>query len=155
MKKEMTGEKPEAGHPFGLRTITRRELLGLMAALGCASERAPAGQPLFSEAEDQFLEELEHANFLYFWEQANPQTGLVRDRFTVRGKDRGGVCSIAATGFGLTALCIGGAAGLRIAPAGTRPRAGNVAISLEATAASSGLLPSLRRYEHRRTPVGL
>jgi hypothetical protein len=102
----MTGEKQEVGNPFGLRTISRRELLALMAVLGCTSTRASAGQPLFSGADDQFLEELEHANFLYFWEQANPQTGLVRDRFTVRGKDRGGVCSIAATGFGLTALCI-------------------------------------------------
>lgn len=59
-------------------------------------------------ADDQrFLDELQHATFLYFWEQANPQTGLIRDRFTARGTDRGGVASIAATGFGLTALCIG------------------------------------------------
>jgi hypothetical protein len=57
--------------------------------------------------DDQFLEELEKANFLYFWEQANPQTGLVKDRCNVRAQDNTIAASIAATGFGLTALCIG------------------------------------------------
>ena len=50
---------------------------------------------------------LEKATFLFFWEQANPQTGLVRDRFNVRATDNRVIGSIAATGFGLTALCIG------------------------------------------------
>ena len=103
---EMISRKPDIDNPFVHRTVSRRELLGLMAVLGRTGTLASAGRAPFSEEEDQFLEELEHANFLYFWEQANPQTGLVRDRFTVRGMDRGGVCSIAATGFGLTALCI-------------------------------------------------
>jgi hypothetical protein len=63
-------------------------------------------QPLTPE-DDAFLEELEKANFLYFWEQANPYTGLVKDRCNVRAEDKGIVASVAATGFGLTALCIG------------------------------------------------
>ena len=91
---------------------TRREILKRMLALGGLGvlRRLQAAQPPaepFSAEDDQLLEDLEHANFLYFWEQANPSTGLVRDRFTVRGQDRGSVASIAATGFGLTALCIG------------------------------------------------
>jgi hypothetical protein len=57
--------------------------------------------------DEQLLEEIEQANFLFFWEQANPQTGLVRDRCNVRATSNGVVGSIAATGFGLTALCIG------------------------------------------------
>jgi hypothetical protein len=61
----------------------------------------------FSQADDQFLNEMEKANFLFFWEQANPKTGLVKDRCNVRNPDNGTVGSIAATGFGLTALCIG------------------------------------------------
>jgi len=77
---------------------SRRDFLKIALA-------APVARALSNE-DDQFLEELEHANSLYFWEQASPQSGLVRDRFTVRGDDRGGVASIAATGFGLTALCI-------------------------------------------------
>jgi hypothetical protein len=60
-----------------------------------------------SPEDSQFLEELEKASFRFFWEQANPETGLVRDRYNLRSADHGGVASIAATGFGLTALCIG------------------------------------------------
>jgi len=70
------------------------------------SPRPPAPLPLLPD-DDQFLEELERANFLFFWEQADPQTGLVKDRYNVRGGKDGVVASIAATGFGLTALCIG------------------------------------------------
>jgi len=50
---------------------------------------------------------MERANFLYFWEQANPTTGLVKDRCNVRASDNRVLGSTAATGFGLTALCIG------------------------------------------------
>ncbi len=70
----------------------------------------PARPPAMSSLtpdDDQFLQELEQANFLYFWEQANPQTGLVKDRSNVRAADNSVAASIAATGFGLTALCIG------------------------------------------------
>ncbi len=69
---------------------------------------APALTPgSLTPEDDQFLEELEHANFLFFWEQANPQTGLVRDRFNFQVPTSNAVASIAATGFGLTALCVG------------------------------------------------
>ena len=64
-------------------------------------------------ASDQALpEDLEHRAFLYFFEQGDPGTGLVRDRArngrspmddTHKNKN---VASIAATGFGLTVLCI-------------------------------------------------
>jgi hypothetical protein len=70
----------------------------------------PAPSPrqiVISPEDDLFLEELELATFAYFWEQANPQTGLVKDRCDVRAVDYTAVSSIAATGFGLTALCIG------------------------------------------------
>ena len=70
--------------------------------------------PLTAE-DEAFLDELERANFLFFWEQANPETGLVKDRAHARTDDTGIVASIAATGFGLTALCIGAERGY-IAP---------------------------------------
>ncbi len=57
--------------------------------------------------DDQFLNDLEHANFLFFWEQANPQTGLIKDRCNVRQNDTSLAASIASVGFGLTAICIG------------------------------------------------
>lgn len=92
-------------------TLLRREMLKqitLLGGLGVVPPLRPSeAPPPFPPEDDQILEELEHANYLYFWEQGNPKTGLVRDRFTVKGDNRGGVASIAATGFGLTALCIG------------------------------------------------
>jgi hypothetical protein len=74
-----------------------------------ANAAAPAkiGPFSISPEDDAFLNELEKANFQYFWEQVNPKTGLVKDRCSIRTNDSGIVASIAATGFGLTALCIG------------------------------------------------
>ncbi len=76
--------QPEKGHPKG----------------------APEATTPFSPEEEQFLDELERSIFLYFWEQANPETGLIKDRCNARIKDTGIVGSIASTGFGLTAICI-------------------------------------------------
>jgi hypothetical protein len=60
----------------------------------------------FTSDEDSFLEELERACFQFFWNEVNPTTGLVKDRSQAGGPDSRNVASIAATGFGLTALCI-------------------------------------------------
>jgi len=58
-------------------------------------------------AEDEaLLDEMERACALFFWEQSNPSTGLVKDRSLANGTDSRDVASIAATGFGLTALCM-------------------------------------------------
>jgi hypothetical protein len=59
-----------------------------------------------SPADDQFLDDLERSNFLFFWEQANPETGLIKDRCNVRATDTSVAASVASTGFGLTAICI-------------------------------------------------
>jgi hypothetical protein len=69
------------------------------------SELPPA--TYLSPGDDTFLEQMENANFQYFWEQCDPKTGIVKDRCNVRGSDTSVLGSIAATGFGLTALCIG------------------------------------------------
>jgi hypothetical protein len=61
----------------------------------------------FTLDEDRLLEEVERACFQFFWEEANPYTGLVKDRCQANGPDSRNVASIAATGFGLTGLCIG------------------------------------------------
>jgi hypothetical protein len=76
-----------------------------------ARSQTPAVSPEFSAAnlskeDDSFLDELQKANFQFFWEQADGQTGLVKDRCNVRAADHTSVASVAATGFGLTALCI-------------------------------------------------
>src|SRR5215469_12337016 len=78
------------------------------AAGQVAAEKVPAASATtLASEDDQLLQEVEKAHFLFFWEQANPQTGLVKDRANVRSGDNGIVASIAATGFGLTAICIG------------------------------------------------
>jgi hypothetical protein len=69
-------------------------------------ESAPLPASALSPEDDQFLDDLERSSFLFFWEQANPQTGLIKDRCNVRINDTGVVASIASTGFGLTAICI-------------------------------------------------
>ena len=72
---------------------------------------------LLAEVEEpdnqSFLNELEHACFEFFWHEADPLTGLVRDRASADGGDKRRTASIAATGFGLTALCIGHERGYR------------------------------------------
>jgi len=55
-----------------------------------------------SNEDEKFLDKVEHDAIMYFWEQANPENGLIKDSNTDYSPS-----SIAAVGFGLTALCIG------------------------------------------------
>ena len=107
--------------------LSRRQLLKQIARAGTAipvlglttlpalqawsKQTASSAQPLngkhFSDSDDMFLDELEKASFQYFWEQAHPETGIVLDRCHARDPVTSDLGSIAATGFGLTALCIG------------------------------------------------
>jgi hypothetical protein len=60
-----------------------------------------------SASEANILFQLQRKAFDFFWLEAHPQTGLIKDRAKNRGTDKYDVCSIAATGFGLAALPIG------------------------------------------------
>jgi len=111
------------------REIDRRELLcwcgrGLAIAplaslLGCGKNapvaQNPGGTP-FQGTDDQLLDEIQRASFQFFWNETNPATGQVKDRAFLNGKDTRTMASIAATGFGLTALCIGDARGFGRTP---------------------------------------
>ncbi len=92
------------------RRPSRRQALAALAASAVVlpASAAPSKQSdqALKPEDDAFLEELEKANFRFFWEQGDAQTGLVKDRANARTEDKGVVASIAATGFGLTALCI-------------------------------------------------
>jgi hypothetical protein len=86
--------------------LSRRSFLSLGAAL-------PALLGLrgtISGSDDAFLEDLSSRAFLFFWEQTDPDTGLVLDRVRANGENIGGrsleVASTAVTGFALTAMCI-------------------------------------------------
>src|SRR5437588_9798718 len=75
------------------------------------SERpAQARLAYLSSDDDAFLDDLGRRGFRYFWEQADPRTGLVLDRARTQGRpdirQGGPPASIASTGFGLTAIAI-------------------------------------------------
>ncbi len=55
---------------------------------------------------DNLLDEMEERGCQFFYNEASPRTGLVRDRALAAGLSTSRVASIAATGFGLSALCI-------------------------------------------------
>jgi hypothetical protein len=95
--------------------MLRRDCLRLLAGAtalqathGCHSlPLLNAPSPL---TDDQFLDQMQQAACLYFTEQASPVNGQVLDRsaaFPANGNiDPRPMSSIAATGFGLSALCI-------------------------------------------------
>ncbi len=63
--------------------------------------------PTSQLTDDQLLDELQRRAVLYFWETADPRTGLVKDRANNFGDDSSIEASSAATGYGLAALAIG------------------------------------------------
>jgi hypothetical protein len=71
------------------------------------------GSYILTREDKVFLEDLSQRAFLYFLEHADPHTGLVLDRARTSGEAHPAghpshnITSSAATGFGLTALCIG------------------------------------------------
>jgi hypothetical protein len=103
--------------------------LAILAPGACATRGLPADsrgqiarqQPALSHEDDALLEDLSKRSFLFFWEQADPQTGIVRDRSRTNGSPVDGnardVGSIASIGFGLSGLCIAAERGWVPAPA--------------------------------------
>ena len=89
-------------------TRTRREVLRAAALTfaGWRSARAEASEPVIPRQRLDLLDEIERRACQFFYEQAHPVTGLVRDRVRADGPEGRLVGSIAATGFGLSALCI-------------------------------------------------
>ena len=96
------------------REVLRAAALGLVAipfASFAATEKPktfvePARVP-YPGSDDALLDEIEQKAFDFFWNEASSTTGQVKDRATQDGKDARKIASIAATGFGLSGLCIG------------------------------------------------
>lgn len=107
--------------PVPKKALTRRAVLSLLGkgALACpllnvalldvsCSGSKNTGQTQPPLTDDQFLDQMEKAAFQFFWERAGATTGQVMDRAYASGAaDSRTISSIAATGFGLGALCIG------------------------------------------------
>jgi hypothetical protein len=106
---------------IGDRFLSRREIMrmcgfGLLASplsmlTACGKETprsfvAPEGKP-YEGTDEQLLDEIQRATFNFFWNEASAKTGQVKDRALAKGGDSRMMSSIAATGFGLTSLCIG------------------------------------------------
>ncbi|MDQ1523788.1 MAG: hypothetical protein QOE47_1712, partial [Pyrinomonadaceae bacterium] len=72
--------------------------------------RARSSSTRLNARDEALLEDMSRRAFRYFWEQADASTGLVRDRARTDNspidENHRDVASIAATGFGLTALCV-------------------------------------------------
>jgi len=58
-----------------------------------------ASQPAMTDS--VFLDLVQRASFDFFWQEANPSNGLIKDRNT-----SGSPCSIASVGFGLSSICV-------------------------------------------------
>ena len=66
-----------------------------------------AKTPAQTSTNEQLLDELQRRAVFYFWETADPGTGLVNDRANNFESDNYTAASTAATGYGLAALAIG------------------------------------------------
>ncbi len=96
--------------------MTRRSMLAKLAlgtagvASGALAIRLPDGwippTTHLTPQDDSFLEEVSRASFQFFRECAHPKTGMVKDVGRLVDSKYNNVSSIAATGFGLTGLCI-------------------------------------------------
>lgn len=104
--------------------MTRRELLALAAKAALVSPIAChfGTDALLAETsakptnDEQLLDEIQRRSFDFFWNEASDKTGQVKDRALANGGGKERMASIAATGFGLTALCIGERRGYRSKP---------------------------------------
>jgi hypothetical protein len=57
--------------------------------------------PAAAMSDSAFLDLVQRASFDFFWQEANPSNGLIKDRSA-----SGAPCSIASVGFGLSSICV-------------------------------------------------
>jgi len=72
----------------------------------------PTGEP-YQGTDEQILDDIQQRAFEFFWTESSAKTGQTKDRAVTNGIETRKMASIAATGFGLTALCIGDRRGYR------------------------------------------
>ena len=86
--------------------------LSLLAPAGIRAQAAPTPWPgarpaaVLSPEDDLLLDEVQRSAFRFFMEQADPVTGLVRDRARSDGSPSEGKASIAASGFAFSAWAV-------------------------------------------------
>ena len=86
-------------------------VLSVTVVLACLGGAVPSLAATLSRDDQALLEDISHRSFQFFWEQSDPHTGITRDKTRLDGKPNDyptrDVGSTGATGFGVTALCIG------------------------------------------------
>src|SRR6266542_5755141 len=100
----MSRQHSSVGVPL-IVTIASVVMILMTVAAGKAQEvklQNPLQQPSPSPVIDPFLLELQERTFRFFWDTANPENGLIPDRYPTPSYS-----SIAAVGFALTTYPIG------------------------------------------------
>jgi hypothetical protein len=97
---------PRAPAPLLARVTVMAAFAAAVAACSAVSSSPIESRPALAADDDRFLEDLSRRSFMFFWEQADPTTGIIRDRSRTDGTPVNDVGSIAAVGFGLSGLCI-------------------------------------------------
>jgi hypothetical protein len=100
----LAGASPVVPAPGGQRAVAP-------LAAASAGLTPPPGSGIYTTADELFLDDLERRSVLFFYNETNPATGLVPDSANANGGSPSGYSSIAAVGFGLTALTIGATRG--------------------------------------------
>lgn len=81
--------------------------MGVACALTLVIVSGSSRQSGLADADSAFLDELERRAFTFFLDHTDATTGLTRDRAPADGSASGAPASIAASGFALSAWCIG------------------------------------------------
>jgi hypothetical protein len=115
-------KKGAASFRWGAVKTAASFLAGLALLASAQRPPKPATTPaterpayVLAAEDDALLEDLSRRSFRFFWDHADPGTGIVRDRARTDGSPTTGrardVGSIASVGFGLSGLCIAGERG--------------------------------------------
>ncbi len=88
---------------FGFLSFAQGENINLKELKVKGPDMLSKQEPM---SDEEFLDMVQKKAALFFWEEANPATGLIKDRASNFIKDEHNVASIASLGFGFTALII-------------------------------------------------
>lgn len=58
-------------------------------------------------SDEELLDKVQYATFQYFWDGAEPNSGMARERFHLDGQDDSHVVTTGGSGFGLMAIIVG------------------------------------------------
>ena len=81
------------------------------ADLRPATDKKWAWRTVLPLTDSEFLDMVERKTFDYFWNEVEPESGLIFDSAPAGAQPNRAPCSVAALGFGLSAICIGDSRG--------------------------------------------